>query len=62
MVDENCEKTVGELMEMMQNLEEDYPHRKFFFDGEMFAIVSEPKEDYVFIENQIIITKDLFRR
>ncbi|MEM4065889.1 MAG: hypothetical protein QXV17_03390 [Candidatus Micrarchaeaceae archaeon] len=46
----------------MQNLEEDYSYRKFFFNGDMFAIISEPKEDYVLIENQITIMRDLFRK
>ncbi|MEM3192630.1 MAG: hypothetical protein QW292_11215 [Candidatus Parvarchaeota archaeon] len=62
MVDDICEMIAHEPVEMMQNLEEDYSYRKFFFNGDMFAIISEPKENYVLIENQITIMRDLFRK
>jgi hypothetical protein len=31
-------------MEMIEEFRREYPHRKFYLDGDTFAIMSEPKE------------------
>jgi hypothetical protein len=41
----NSGKKVSDIIEIITELEAMYPGRKFYFDADRYAIVSEPEEE-----------------